>query len=250
MRLFKIFLSALFAASLVGCGTLIPKKVELFQDKVQRFPDQKDREKEIQREAADRAAREARKVVEQGIEEGVSTNILKNANDAAILTDAVSDSIGPPLKRNDGSAQDLVDKLNNATAKLDDRIDNFSDENDTNAGKKIEGTGLIQVSYFAWLGGFLVLLFFGYIALKVISTLGAAANPAVGLGVNAVSLSARSASKAVSQLIKGGQKFKRELDARVADPALKAELTRLFNTSHKEAQDEEVKKAVDHLIKD
>jgi hypothetical protein len=235
---------------LTGCGTLMPKKVELFQDKVEKFPDKKASEREVQREAAQNAAREANALVKAVLTNAPVTNVLKRAEATAELTDALSDSLGPPISPSKTEPAKLADKLNTTTGKIIERVFDFKGANNENAGKKIEGTGLIRVSYFAWVGGILVLLFLGYIALKVVATLGAAANPAVGVGVNAVSMGAKGIAKALSQVIKGGQKFKQGLDAKIQDKTTRDEILALFKASHKESQDAEVQKAVSHLTKE
>jgi hypothetical protein len=235
---------------LTGCGTLVPKKVELFQDKVQAFPDKKAKEREVQREAAQNAAREANALVKAVLTNAPATNVLKRAEATAELTDALSTSLGPPISPSTSKPQTLADKLNSVTGKFIERVYDFKGSNDENAGKKIEGTGLVRVSYFAWVGGILLVCFLGYIALKVVTTLGAAANPAVGLGVNAVSMGAKGVAKALSQVIKGGKNFKTLLDKRITDDATKQEVLALFKIAQDKAQDEEVQRAVKHLAKD
>lgn len=246
----RLVLIALMAALLTGCGTLIPKKVELFQDKVERFPDRKSKEREIQRQAAERAARDTRQVVESAIDDGASTNVLRKAKDAAVLTDAVSDSIGPPLSPSEEPAEQLADKLDHSTAALNERMDSFKKDNDGNVGKKIEGTGLIQVSYFAWLGGFLGLAFLGYLALKVITVLGGAANPAVGLGLNVLNMGSAGVAKAFSQVVKGCKAFKQSVDKEIEDPAVREKVMSLFKAAHNKAQDEGTRQTIDYLTKD
>jgi len=247
----KFVLALILAIPLfVGCGTLIPKKVELLQDKVQQFPDKKDGEREIQREAAQRAARDSRVLVEQLVDIWAPSNVIDRAKSVAVITDAVSDSLGPPLSPNGDRAAKVADKLNTATAKFVERVFEFRKDNNENAGKKIEGTGVFQVSYGLWLGGFLFLGFLAYLALKVLTTLGAAANPVVGLGVNAVSMGAKGAAKALAQVLKGGKQFKSMVDQKIADAATRDEVLELFRVAQNEAQDEEVKQVVKHLVKE
>lgn len=245
--LFAILLSV---GLLTGCGTLMPKKVELFQDKVEQFPDKKASEREVQREAAQKAAREANALVKSVLTNAPVTNVLKRAEATAELTDALTTSLGPPISPSHAESVKLAEKLKSMTGKFIERVYDFKGANNENAGKKIEGTGLIRVSYFAWIGGILLLCFLGYIALKVVATLGSAANPAVGLGVNAVSMGAKGVAKALSQVIKGGKNFKTLLDQRITDTATKKEVLDLFKTAQDKAQDAEVQQAVKHLAKD
>ncbi len=239
-------LIAILALSLTaGCGTLIPKKVELLQDKVQAFPEQRAGEAELQRQAAQRAAELATKTASEARSEG--TNVVRLADETAVLAEAVSDSLGPPLKRSSSTATNLALALEHAIARLNERIAEFKDDNNTNAGKKIEGTGLVQVSYFAWVGGFLAMLFLGYLALKVVTILGSVANPGVALGVNVANLGARGLAKAFSQVLKGGQSFKKAIEEKLEDPALKAKVLEIFRAAQNEAQDDDVKAVIKSL---
>lgn len=248
-ELVKVLAIGCLAMALAGCGTLIPKKVELGQDKVEKFPVAKAREREIQKQAAQRAKDKAEEVLRAAARTDASPEVVLSAVETAEITDAVADVLGPPQKRSDDLTSALADKARATAAKQDARVAAFQRENDQNVGKKIEGTGFIQVSYFAWVGGFFVLLFLGYLAVKVVAIVGSALNPTVGLGMNAVSLGARGVSKALLQVIKGGQNFKTRLDQRFQDPAVKAGVLELFKAAHDEAQDEEVRGAVKHLTK-
>jgi hypothetical protein len=234
---------------MAGCGTLIPKKVELGQDKVEKFPTPKWREQEVQKQAAQRAKDRAGEVLVAAVKNASPPEVTLPAAEAAEITDAVADVLGPPESRSVDPTPVLADKTRASVAKQDGRVVAFQKENDHNIGKKIEGTGFIQISYFAWVGGFLVLLVLGYVAVKVISVVGSAMNPTVGLGMNAVSLGVKGATKALSQVIKGGQNFKAMLDQSLPDQATKDAVLKLFKVAQDKAQDEEVQLAVKHLTK-
>jgi hypothetical protein len=241
-------LIAILALSLtVGCGTLIPKKVELLQDKVRAFPEQRASEVELQRQAAAKAANLASCTALLARLTKADSNVVASAEDTAILSGAVSQSLGPPLRVSHDTATNLALDLQHAIARLNERIAEFKDDNNTNTGKKIEGTGLVQVSYFAWVGGFLALLFLGYLALKVVTILGSAANPGVALGVNVANLGARGLAKAFSQVLKGGQSFKKAIEEKLEDPALKAKVLEIFRAAQNEAQDDDVKAVIKSL---
>lgn len=247
----RLFALIIASALLAGCSTFIPKKVEIGQDKVQKFPESKSKEREVQRQAADRVARDALEVLRRITHgPGTSRDLLEKASDTAVVADAVSDSLGPPMTRNVGDAQELADDMNRATAKLNERVEDFKDENDENAGKKIEGTGKLQVPYFLWVGGFAIGAFVLFAILKVVLTVLSAMNPGVALGTKAVAIGGSALSRAFAQVLRGGQLFKRDLSAVLQNADLEAKVLEIFKKAQDHAQDEETRKTVKHLIKD
>lgn len=236
-----------------GCMGLMPKKVELFQDKVVAVPEVKAKEKETLRQAARMAAQSAEKTLQAAVAEGSSTNVVSPAVETAVLTESVSVAVGPPLKPSTLTAEQLAVKLDSAVAALTARMDSFKADNNENAGKKIEGTGLFQIPYFLWLGGFLVMAFVGFIILTVVwGALKAfsLANPPLALGLNAASLGAKAAGKGLTQLIKGGEEFKARVEREFgADNELTEKVVSMFTSEQKKAQDEDVKTVVAHLTK-
>lgn len=249
----KNFLLALFLVGLTGCGTLIPKRVEFGQDKVRAVPGPTDREKETQRRAAALAAEKARETREAALTNNSPPAVTVPAQAAEALTAAVSESLGPPKHNPTGDdPQALAAELRATIAKLNSRLEAFRDKNDENIGKKIEGTGFLQVPYFVWLlmlvvAGFvgLILLGIGWSFLKMF----AMSNPPVALGVNAVQMGGKLTARAVSQLIKGGEEFKDALGGIVSDPELLKKVRGLFTTSHRGAQDEQLQDVVKELKK-
>lgn len=242
-----LFLVATLAVCSIGsgCSSLIPKRVELGQDKVQRVPTPKPSEREIQRQAAKRAAEVAKTVLETAIQENLAP-VIEPARDATVLMKSVSDSLGPPLSPSIESSARLAARLEHAVAKLNERLEEFREDNDKNAGKKIEGTGWLSVPYFIWLGGAFVLFGGAYMILKTIVSVAAAGNPAVGLGLSAVQLGGRGAAALASQVLKGGQLFRERLAKE--DPEIRRRVEELFVSSQKEAQSPEVQAAVRQLI--
>jgi hypothetical protein len=243
----RLLLVALLVG-LCGCGTLIPKKVELFQDKVKSVPVAKASEREIQRQAAFMASQLSLKTAVSLI--GENSPLSKDASDTALLTGAISESLGPPLRPSNDPAAELAAELRRTIARLNERLDDFRQGNNENVGKKIEGTGLIQVPYVLWAGGFVVMLFIGYVLLKIAVGIASAMNPGVAFGRNAVQFGARGLAKAFSQVVKGGQDFKKALDQKIDDPALRQQVLDLFVSSQKQAQDEDAKAAIKHLIQE
>jgi len=235
--------------TLTGCGTLIPKRVELGQDKVERVPVASAAELEKQRRAAAMAEEQAQKTLGAALGIDAPVCVLEPAKATVDLTDAIAKSVGPPkspIKPNE-DPHAVANDLRSAVAKLNARLDEFKSDNDKNAGKKIEGTGWLQVPYFIWLGGFLVVGFVGLIVLGVAWSfvkMYAMSNPPVQLGVNAVQMGANFLKKAVGEIAKGGEKFKRAVEREVQDPALQAKIKELFRVEHERAQSSEVQELV------
>ncbi len=203
----------------VGCSTLVPKQVEFFQDKVQEFPRPEYRFQETRRQAA--------RMLNQHLA-GIENKFLAEG-------------------RSPDDVRPVSGQLDYETARYVDDVRTFADSNDKNAGKKIEGTGLVQIGYFSFLAVILFLGLAGYVVLKVVGTLGAAANPAVGLGLSVAQIPARLAGKALGQVLRGGEKFKDEIVKKANWTA--DEITRLFREQHERAQDGDAQDLVKHLTK-
>lgn len=249
MKFWTLMLAAFLVFS-TGCGTLFPKRVEFFQDKVKTFPEQKASEKEVQRQAALMAKERAAETLRAAEREQTSTSVTKPAQDTAALTDAVSESLGPPRHPASGEATNVAAELRVAISKLNARLDDFKKANDENAGKKIENTGWLQVPYFMWIGIVGVVAFVGLIIVGVAwSALKfyALSNPPVQLGVGAVQLGANFLKKAVGEVVAGGERFKAGLQTKIADPKLQAEVLDLFRIEHERAQSSDVQTLVKDL---
>jgi hypothetical protein len=250
MRKMILALTCALAVFGTGCSSLMPKPVELFQKEVKAFPEPSETYRETQRQAAALAEQRAKAALDAARAENVSTNVLAPAGDALTLSGAVSDSLGSPSKPASGAS--VADKLRHAMAKLDSKIADFKERNDSLEGKKIEDTGLFKVPYFVWLGAVLVLGFVGLViaglvwtALKVYAT----TNPPLALGLNAVQAGGAFAKKAVTQLLKGGEEFKKAVAKEVADPALLARVQSLFRTHQQINQDQDVQAVVKELTR-
>lgn len=234
-----------------GCSTFIPKKVELFQDKVQPFPEQSPALIELERQAVYRAHDRIGEAIVAATVEGSSTNVVIPAKEAEKLTEAVATVIGPPKKPASDftSSEVLAVRLETAVAKLNNQIRDFRIENNENAGKKIEGTGLIQVPYILWTGGtilFLMVLFFiGRLVLSVL----AVANPTASVGLNMVNAAQAVVAKGFSQLVKGGEEFKKRIEKEIDDPALKQKILDAFRVEHQHAQDSDVQRTIETITK-
>jgi hypothetical protein len=204
---------------------------------------------ELQRETAQRAADSAAQTLHSALVEGATTNVVASATDTEKLTVAIAESVGAPEKTNGKTTDNLIQALRAQEAKTDGKIDAFAKENNENAGKKIEGTGLVQVPYFAWTGGILVVLLVGWYILRTVAGAAALANPGAAVGVGALNVAGNVVGKGFQQLVKGGEAFKTWVEKEISDPVLKQKVIDTFTTLHKTAQDEDVQTVVKNLIK-
>lgn len=241
-----ILLLALSSFIFTGCG-LIPKNVEFFQSKVHKFPAFTPSQAEYQKQAAGLAKQKASETLDAALATGASTNVVAPARETEKLTDAVSTSLGPPVTpaTNTDSA---VANLQKAVAKLDQKIEAFKQESDKNAGKKIEGTGLISIPYFAYVGVIGLLIFVFWHLAKTALTVASAANPGAAVAVGGMNVAGSVAAKGVAQLVAGGEEFKAWVEKEVSDAGLKQKILDAFTSAHKTAQDGDVQAIVKPLV--
>lgn len=237
-------IAILLAFGLVGCGTLIPKKVELFQDKVKQYPEYSDYSRQLEKQLAQRLQQKTAQTVEAALETKSSTNVVVPAREAERLAIANAVVMGPPEKPATIPSEALAVKVESTAGKLDSKIDDFKKGNDENEGKKIEGTGLFQVPYFAWIGGIVALLALLYFAGKIALNVAAMVNPGAAVGLNVVNGISAVAGKGFSQLIKGGENFKEWVTAEVKDADIQKKVLDAFRTAQERAQDSDVQNAV------
>lgn len=247
----KLFL-LLTVVSLIfgsGCG-LIPKRVEFGQDKVERVPEKTAKRLEAERQAAKLAGEKAREAEKIATEDGSAA--AKPAGEAASLAESVSLSLGPPKNPwpNDSESAILVARLERMLALHNEALRKFTEDNNKNAGKKIEGTGWLSVPYFVWAGGAVILIFvlltLAKIALSVLATM----NPGVGLGLKVAQIGGRGLSNAFSEVLKGGEAFKNRLKQRNdITPAVRDELLELFKQSHQIEHSPETQRVIQHLTR-
>lgn len=190
----KKLLFSLVAAFLFSGCALIPKQVELFQKKVKAFPDPSPKLVEVQKATAQRAKEAAQATFEDAIREDSSPILRADARDSAVLTDAVATSLGPPLKPATGTSDELAKELRAQIAKLQARIDTFQEQNSKVEGKKIEGTGWLQIPYLVYLAVIILILVIGWHLLHAVVRglqFAGVANPALGVvgGVGGAAMS-------------------------------------------------------------
>jgi len=242
----KMQLSILLAGLtlLSGCS-LIPKKVEFGQDKVKKFPAHPSAQLEAERQAVKLAAEKARQAELEATLDGSAA--AEPAGDAAELSEAVGRSIGPPSAPWTADVSALSRKLDTQTAKFNAALAKFKDGNDENAGKKIEGTGFLQIPYFVYLGVVFAIGWVIWIVLKTVSNAAAAANPGVAVGLKVAQVGGKVLSRGFSQLVKGGQTFKDKIGKEIEDPALRERILEVFRASHQTNQDSDVQTLIQKL---
>lgn len=244
----KWFALVLCAGLLAGCSSFLPKRVELFQDKVERVPTPTLREKETQKQAAALAAEKAAEALQAALLEGSSPAVVDPAEDASILTLSLTKSLGPPLDPWDREVEVLARKLLEEVADLNRRLDKFAEDQRENEGKKIEGSGVFQVPYFVWLGGaglfVVILIFVGGIVLKVASI----SNPAVAVGTRIASMGASRLARGFGQVVEAGEGFKDEIKSRF-DEAQATVIKEIYRKHQERVQDNDVQAAIRELTK-
>jgi len=239
--------TATLVASLVmlaGCGTLIPKKVEFFQKKVKAVPEKTASDLEAERQAAYAASLSARITVDAALKNNDPASVVLPAKNTEALTEAVSTSLGPPQSIPTGAVTNLANRVIENKAELNRKIARYSDRVEPLVGKKIEGTGLVRIPYFVYIGILVAIGFIVWTGLKIYG----AANPVVGLGTNVVGrVSSSVLSGAVSELSKGGELFKEKVQNSELTAELKAKVLDLFTHAHVQAQDKSTQDIVKAL---
>lgn len=238
----SILLSSLILLS--GCS-LIPKSVEFGQDKVRKFPAHPTAQLEHERQAVKLAAEKAREAELEATLDGSAA--AEPAGDAAELSEAVGRSLGPPSSPWTAEISALTLRLDAQTAKYNALLAKFKTGNDENAGKKIEGSGFLQIPYFIYLGGVLAVGWIIWMVLKTISNAAAAANPGVAVGLKVAQVGGKVLSRGFSQLIKGGQQFKEKIEEQIEDPAVREKVLDTFRAAHQINQDSDVQTLIQKL---
>jgi len=223
---------------------LIPKKVELFQKKVKAVPEKTASDLETERQAAYAASLAARITVDAVINNNDPTNVVTPAKNTEALTAAVSTSLGPPQSIPSGAVTNLANSVIENKAELNRKIARYADKVEPLVGKKIEGTGLIRIPYFVYIGLIALAIFLVWTGLKIYG----AVNPVVGLGTNVVGRVGSSVlSGAVSELSKGGELFKEKVQNSELTAELKSKVLDLFSHAHAQAQDKSTQDIVKAL---
>jgi len=241
----------LLAVAVAGCSSLVPKRVEFFQDRVEKFPEQPTKLVELERQAIYRAHESAKETVVAAVAENASTNVVTPAKATEQLTEAVAVALGPPVSPASKTepAERLAVKLETAVAKFERKVEDFKKDSDENVGKKIEGTGIIQVGYFYWVGGIVLALVVLFTLGKLALTVAATMNPGAAIGLNVLKGAGAIAAKGFAQVIKGGEEFKKWVGKEISDLGLRDKILNEFQSHQMKAQDEDVQNVVQVLTK-
>jgi hypothetical protein len=243
-KILSLGLALVLVGALAGCGTLIPKKVEFFQKKVKAVPEKTASDLETERQAAYAASLAARLTVDAAVANNDPVSVVTPAKNTEALTVAVSTSLGPPQSIPSGAVTNLANKVIENKAELDRKIARYSDKTAPLVGKKIEGTGLIRVPYFVYIGILVVIALVVWTGLKIYG----AVNPVVGLGTNVVGrVGSATLSGAVSELSKGGELFKDKVVNSEFTQETKAKILDWFSHAHAQAQDKSTQDIVKAL---
>jgi hypothetical protein len=251
MKIKSIIPALLALVLLTGClGTLVPKSVELFQKKTQVFPEQSPALKELEREAIYQSHEKATETVVAALKENTTTNVLAPATDTMKLTQAAMVVAGPPEKIPTVTADVLANKATTAMGAYDYKVEKFAKAEDEVAGKKIEGTGLIQVPYFLWIGGIFLVLLVLYEAAKTLLKGAAVTNPGAAVGLGVVNVAQSTLAAGFSQVIKGGEDFKDWVTKEFSgDQSLQSKILTAFQTNQMKAQDQTTQNTVAAITK-
>lgn len=241
-----VFLTALVLFSGVGCSSMIPKSVELGQRQVEALPVMTPKETERLRQAAALAVEKAAVASIEAAKVDAPPEVSAPLLEALELSSAVATSLGPPLKP--ALSPEVAAAVLRDLARLNNRIDKFAIRNDRWAGYDIEGSGRLQVPYFVWAGGSVLLFVAIFVAARMGLSLLANANPVVAGVFGGARVAGSLAAKMASNVIKGGDKFKAAV--RDANRALSPEeIIELFRAEQEKAQDHDVKVVIDTVTK-
>lgn len=243
-RVFVLLACAIvFLACVTGCG-LIPKRVEVGQKRVEAVPEKTPAARESEKQAADYVARKIGEAADAANATSAPSIVADPIADAREVSGALRLSLGPPSDKWNGKAVDLSDRLSKMESRLNSRIDAYRDRTAPMVGKKIEGTGWLQVPYFIWVGGVLLLVWLGWHAVRVFGML----YPPVGVGVAGLQAVGRVPAKVVAkgfnQLVKGGEEFKAALKEADVDDKVRDFVLDLFRRHQMQVQDGDVQNLI------
>lgn len=239
MKRLKILQITLLLTLVVGCG-IIPKRVEFFQKKVQEVPVPTVAHNETVKQAAAFVAEKTKESHFVAAKENASTNLQYLTYESSIVANSLSDSLGKPLNPWKTDAEKLALKLDAFEAKLDRKFDEFKERNDELAGKKIESSGLIQISYFTYIFGLFVLVAFLWFGVKILGIL----YPPVQIGSTIASIPINVAQKMAAQAIKGGENFKKRIVEEIDDPQFAETVKKIFREEQEKAQDQDIQEII------
>jgi len=241
-KILSLLLASLLLAGISGCSLLSPGKKEFFQTKMPAFPE-KTKVEEKQKQAATYLAEQVGLAYDAALLSQTTNTVMVPLREARTVAEPLAESLGPPTTPYKGPATNLVADLRQLEARYDAALRKLEAKLGDLEGKKIEGTGLIQMGYFTWL-----LLLFGVIALLFfILKIVAIFNPPVQVATSAISAGAHVLRRGFSEVIEAGEKFKDMVKAKVEDPETQEYILDLFRRAHMETQSRDVQQVIQHL---
>lgn len=241
-----LIIAIILCFSLSGCG-IIPKDVEYFQKKVEAVPESTVYHQERKKQAAEFIDRKTGEALSTAIKDNSSTNVLEPIKESKTVAKSLTGSLGKPLDKWYGDGIELAYELDVEDALLDLKLEDYKARNEELVGKKIEGSGLFQISYFSnilLIGG---LIFGLYFAFRIISVLNPGINVGTKLVTGGIKTMTKLAGKGFSQTLIGSENFKKKLDSEIEDIALRNRIKQIFRETQQAAQDEDVQKIIKDL---
>lgn len=228
---------------LSGCSLFRPKDKEFFQKKVIDVPEKiTPAYSETQRQGLQYVKYNVDQAYVAALQEQASTNVTQPLTNAITVIDPLIVQAGPPIKAYQGDPVKLAQWINKTASDYNKAIDKYTDKIEPLVGKKIEGTGWIQMGYFTWIGFLLFGLFLLYAVTKIVLSIWF---PAISVGARSVSnLTSSAVSKALSQVISGGEAFKTMLDDHLDDQATIDKVKELFKIAQNSKQDQHVQDTI------
>lgn len=176
-----------------------------------------------------------------------ATNIARPALELRLLTTALAHSLPVPTLKTNTQVTQLVRDLEKKDIRYERAMAGFKAEVGANAGKSIEGTGLFSISYFTYWGVIIVGLIVGYVLIKLALNIWA---PMVSVGLNSAGRMTGSVlSKAFSQVVAGGEKFKEDLDKVTENKELQTKIKDAYRAAQMAEQDKQIQDVVRSLTK-
>ena len=223
-----------------GC-TLIPKRVEYFQDRVRPVPERSAVADESLRQAARLAAQRAADTERAALATEAAPEVVAPARDTTVLTGAVAEHVGPPAAPWTGDINALIARMDAQEARYRARLDAYRDSVRPNVGKPIEGTGAIQVGYFTHLLILATIVAVAWVILKVV----AITHAPVAIGMRTIEGGGRFLGRAFAEVVEGGEEFKARIRKRLASsPESLAAVLEEFQTAHRARQSRDVQGVV------
>lgn len=240
----KFLFAALLMTLMTGCH-LLPGRVEYFQKTVKPVPVLADQATlvQAQKQAAQFVAAKTEQAKVAAAATDADATVQVPLAEAAVVAGPLSTSLGPPLKSWASSGTNLGTLVNRETAKLDQKLDAYAKKVEPLEGKKIEGTGFIQMGFFTQWAIILGLGGIVWAGLKIYGL----SNPVVGAGLNvAERVGSKTVAAGLHQMVQGGEAFK-DLISKNFDAKTVEQIKVLFNVAHRTEQDNEVQALIKRL---